>query len=136
MQWDTIAAPNHNLSKQHFGALARLRASLLCARDTPLSSAREIIGWWESRRIPFNLVVGTTGIVSCIVIGIVGLGSSILFNSEFGLPDPPLFAVAGFFIYAIIANIYFTGGWLLELAVRRIWPLEADRFATLSFPSA
>ena len=112
---------------------ARLRSSVLCRRDVPSTSAKEAIGWWESRRIPFNLIVGSAGIISCIVVGIVGLGSSILFDSELGLPDPPLFALVGILIYGIIANICFTGGWLAELVVRKIWPREADRFATLSF---
>ncbi|MGC2321862.1 MAG: hypothetical protein WA463_04445, partial [Terriglobales bacterium] len=93
----------------------------------------DAIGWWESRRIPFNLIVGSAGIVSCLVAGIVSLGSSFLFNSDFGLPDPPLFALFGIIIYGIMANICFTGGWLAELLVRKAWPQEADRFATLSF---
>lgn len=38
-----------------------------------------------------------------------------------------------FNLYGIAANVFFIGGWLAELIVRKIWPLEADRFATLSF---
>jgi hypothetical protein len=41
-----------------------------------------------------------------------------------------LFAIL---LYGIAANLFFTGGWLAELVVRKIWPREADRFATLSF---
>jgi hypothetical protein len=111
---------------------AAFGASVLCRRDVPVNSARDVIGWWETRRIPFNLVVGSAGILTCIVIAIVGLGSEMLFNSEFGIPDPPGFALIGVTIYGILANVCFTGGWLAELAVRRIWPREADRFATLS----
>jgi hypothetical protein len=120
-------------SEQKPGRFARLKSSILCARDVPLSGTKDIIGWWESRRIPFNLIVGSAGILSCIVVGIVGAGSFILFDSDFGLPDPPGFALVGILIYGIIANICFTGGWLAELLVRRIWPREADRFATSSF---
>ncbi len=68
-----------------------------------------------------------------IVVGIVGAGSSILFNSDFGVPDPPLFALFAVVIYGIMANVCFTGGWLAELVLRKIWLREADRFATLSF---
>ena len=92
-----------------------------------------MIGWWEARRIPFNLIVGSVGILTCIVVGVVGLGSELLFNSEFGVPNPPLFALIGIILYGIFANVCFTGGWVTELIVRRLWPREADRFATLSF---
>jgi hypothetical protein len=112
--------------------LARLRASTLCRRDVPITSAREAIGWWETRRVPFNLIVGSAGILSCIVVTVVGLGSYFLFDSEFGLPDPPLFALVGILLYGLGANVCFTGGWLAELIVRKIWPSEADRFSTLS----
>lgn len=110
-----------------------LRASIIASRDVPITSSEEVIGWWESRRISFNLIVGTAGLLTCIVVGVVGVGSSILFGSDFGVPDPPLFAVFGIVIYGIMANICYTGGSIAELAVRRIWPHEADRFATSSF---
>jgi hypothetical protein len=112
---------------------ARLRCSSLCRRDNPVTSARHVIGWWETRRVQFNLIVGSAGIVSCVVIAIVGAGSYFLFDSDFGLPDPPVFALFGILLYGILANACFTGGWVAELIVRKIWPIEADRFATLSF---
>ena len=122
-----------NDRRQRNSAFARFKSSALCRRDAPVTSAREAIGWWESRRIPFNLIVGSAGILSCISVGVVGLGSEILFGSEFGLPDPPAFALIGILIYGIMANICFTGGWLAELVIRKIWPREADRFASTSF---
>jgi hypothetical protein len=112
---------------------AVLRVWVLCRRDIPVNSVRDAIGWWEARRIAFNLIVGTAGILSCIVVGIVGLGSELLFNSEFGIPNPPGLALIGVIIYGILANLCFTGGWVVELVIRRIWPQEADRFATMSF---
>ena len=112
---------------------AALRASVLCRRDTPVNSARDTIGWWEARRIPFNLIVGSVGILTCIIVGIAGLCSEVLFHSEFGLPNPPLFALFAVIIYGILANGCYTSGWVAELIVRKIWPQEADRFATLSF---
>lgn len=67
-----------------------------------------------------------------MVVSVVGLGAEVLFNSEFGLPDPPFFAVIGAILYGLFANICFTAGWIVELVVRKVWPQEADRFATLS----
>ena len=72
--------------------VSRLRASTLCQRDLPVSTAWQAIGWWEARRVAFNLVVGGAGILSGLVVGVVGIGSYFLFDSDFGVPDPPLFA--------------------------------------------
>lgn len=115
------------------GVLARLMSSGLCAREVSLTSTRDVIGWWESRRIPFNLIVGAAGVLSCLVAGLVAIAGSVLFDSDFGLPDPPIFAVFAILLYGVTANVCFTGGWIVELLVRRLWPREADRFATLSF---
>jgi ABC-type branched-subunit amino acid transport system permease subunit len=112
--------------------LGRLRGSLLCRREAPISTVKDVIGWWEARRVPFNLVVGIAGVVSCVVAGPVVLGSYLLGVADLA-PDPPLFAVFGIILYAIGANVCFTGGWITELIIRKIWPHEADRFATLSF---
>jgi len=111
----------------------RLTGSLLCRREVPIGRSKDVIGWWEARRIPFNLIVGIAGVLSCIVAGVVVLGSYFLGNGDFDLPDPPLFAVFGIILYAIAANVCFTGGWLTEIVVRKIWPREADRFAITSF---
>jgi hypothetical protein len=110
-----------------------LRLSVLCGRDLPVVSAKDVIGWWETRRVPYNLIVGSTGIISCVIVSIVGLGSYFLFDSDFGQPGSPLLALFAILLYGIAANLFFTGGWLAELVVRKIWPREADGFATLSF---
>ena len=112
--------------------LGWVRGSLLCERNTPIVGARQAIGWWEARRVPFNLIVGSAGIVSVAVVSVVGLGAYFLFNSDFGLPDPPLFAVFGVVFYALVVNICYTGGWIVELVIRSAWPDQADRYATLS----
>jgi hypothetical protein len=114
------------------GLFVRLRTTSLCRRDVPIRTAKDVIGWWEARRVPFNLIVGTAGLLTCIVVGVVALGDEILFDGDFGFTDPPLFALVGIFLYALCANVCFTAGWLVELIVRKIWPVESDRFATLS----
>jgi hypothetical protein len=72
------------------------------------------------------------GIFSSLVVAVVGLGSYFLFDSDLGVPDPPLFAVFAVVIYAVMANVCYTGGWVAELVIRKAWPEQADRFATLS----
>jgi hypothetical protein len=119
------------------GALQRIRASRYVARDRPLETLADVIWWWESRRLAFNLLVGATGILTCIGLGIV-LGIGIQFpqvaDADFLLPDPPLFAaIFGILGFGIAANICYTGGWIVELLVRCTWPDESDRLATLTF---
>jgi hypothetical protein len=113
--------------------VSRIRASTLCQRDTSISTAWQAIGWWESRRVAFNLIVGSAGVLSSLIVGIVGLGSHYLFDSDFGVPGSPLLTVFAVVIYAIMANVCYTGGWVAELSIRKAWPEEADRFATLTF---
>lgn len=110
-----------------------MRSSRLGRRENPASSAWQAIGWWEARRIPFNIIVGAAGAVSGIALLAMGLVGELLFNVPFGLPDPPIFAVVAVVFYAVAANVCFTGGWVAELIVRRTWPNESDGFATLSF---
>lgn len=111
----------------------RVRSSSLCRRETPATSAWEVVGWWEARRIPFNLIVASAGVLSGIVIGVVAAGSYFLFDSDFGAQGSPFFTLMGILIYAVLANVFFTGGWIAELSVRKIWPNQTERFAAWSF---
>jgi ABC-type branched-subunit amino acid transport system permease subunit len=111
--------------------VSRIRESALCERDTSIATAWQALGWWEARRAAFNLIVGSAGIISFVVIGIVGLGSYFLFDSDLGGPESglPILAIP---VYAVMANICYTGGWVAESVIRKRWPEQADRFATLS----
>jgi len=103
-------------------AFELLRDSILCRRDGPIAKAWDVVGWWEARRLPFNLIVGSAGIFTCVIVGVIGAASAILFHSDFGMPDPPLFALFGMIIYGVVANVCFTGGWIAELFIRKVWP--------------
>jgi hypothetical protein len=121
-----------NASARHPGLFARIRSSNLFRRDVPITNSRDAIGWWESRRIPFNLVVGSAGILTCICCAVVLVAASILAPREFDLGSP-LVAPILILLYGILANICYTGGWVVELVIRKFWSHEADRFATTSF---
>ena len=71
-----------NYEMRRLNLFSRLRVSAFCRRDAPLTTAGEVIGCWESRRIPFNLIVGTTGVITCIVGVVVSEASSILFGID------------------------------------------------------
>ena len=78
----------------------------LFRRNAEILSWNQIIGWWEIRRIAFNIILLGSGIFSILIMALVvkGVGDFI----------SPL-AVFGF---AIFANLFYTGGWLVELIVK------------------
>ena len=55
-----------------------------------------------------------------------------MFGSEFGMPDAPLLTIFGVLMYAVLANICYTGGWIGEIVVRKLWPEQTYRFAPLT----
>lgn len=70
-----------------------------------------IIGWWEKRRLPFNLMIGGTGLVSTAVIS--------LFMAFNGGPGPAEWLRIGFF-WLIAANVCYTLGPATEIALQRL----------------
>ena len=87
-------------------------------RREPASSAGEVIKWWESRRLFFNLVVGCTGLFTCCLLVICALTSDPFVGEPIGMTDGPLLGIFLIIPYALIANICYTGGWISELLVR------------------
>lgn len=59
--------------------------------------------WWEIRRIPFNIIILVSGIISILLLHLVVKGAM-----DFIHP----FAV---FAFAFFANFFYTLGWILEL---------------------
>lgn len=83
-------------------------------------TAFDVVGWWESRRFFYNIVVGCTGMASCLLIAIWVLVSETTVGEPIGLPDGPLLGIFGVIMYGILANICYTAGWLSELIVRSV----------------
>jgi hypothetical protein len=50
-----------------------------------------------------------------------------------GLPDPPVLAVFGVIAFGVIANAGYTGGWIVELLVAKVWRVESPRFGPIAF---
>jgi hypothetical protein len=100
-------------------------------RDIPPANVWETIGWWEARRVPYNLIVCCAGILTCITLAIFLAGSILLFHQDD--VGSPLVGLIGIFVYAIMANVCFTFGWVTELLVRKAWPRQTDQFATQCF---
>jgi len=71
----------------------------------------DAIQWWEVRRIPFNLVLAALGIVTVLVIEVVG---SALVKPGNDAVEPALLFV-GVVLYGLGANMAYTLGWISEL---------------------
>jgi len=56
-----------------------------------------------------------------------------LIGEPIGLSDPAIFEVIGAIVFAIMANVCYTGGWVTELLLERVWGLRPPRFAQIAF---
>jgi hypothetical protein len=113
--------------------LQKLQSFRLFQRSTNCETRRQVILWWEARRIPFNIIVGITGIITCALLALMGYFAETKFGLEALLPDPPIVAVLAIFLYGIGANVCYTGGWLSELFVRREWKEKGQRYGEIAF---
>jgi len=71
----------------------------------------DAIVWWEIRRIPFNACLLVAGLVSGLVIELVG--SRLVKPGED--VEEPLGIIVGVIGYAIAANLCYTISWISEL---------------------
>ena len=114
-------------------SVQKAQAWWLFSRSEEEASSFAVIKWWELRRVPFNLVVGATGILTCVVTVVVAAIASEKFGEPLGLPDPPIIAIFAVLAYGVGANACFTGGWITEVLVRKIWQQRAGAFGQISF---
>ena len=88
----------------------------LLSAEGATGKTSEIIRWWELRRIPYNLIVGSFGFIS-IIVG-EAIGNTFLEPGED--LEEPFAMIIGIVLFAIGANTAYTLGWLVEgRAVRR-----------------
>jgi hypothetical protein len=92
-------------------------------RRTPLSLLR----WWEARRLKYNLMVGATGVFSALTC------SALLLTP----PHPATLDVRSMMmataVYAVLANVCYSLGWLSEMAARIVWRERAPYMGPLLF---
>jgi hypothetical protein len=121
---------------QKMSVLASIQKILtwrLFSRREEVVDAVDIIKWWELRRIPYNIAVGTAGIITLVVVVVIAAIASWKFGEPLGLPDPPIIAVFAVLGYAIGANVCLTGGWMAEIIARKLWQERVGAFAQISF---
>ena len=98
----------------------------------PLPSGA-VIRWWEARRVPYNMIVGMVGLISSSVMVAVAFTCESRGGALIGLPDPPAFALVAVLLYGILANVCYSGGWITELLVAKLWFVDTARFGPIAF---
>jgi hypothetical protein len=112
--------------------LRMLIVRILARPIGPLPS-RAVVLWWEARRVPYNAIVGAVGLVSATIMIGVAFTCESRGGAPIGLPDPPAFAIVGALLYGVLANICYTGGWITEVVVAKVWSAETTRFGPIAF---
>lgn len=75
----------------------------------------DVVRWWEGRRLHFNVYVGVVGVITWLLVLIAG-SAAVKPGVDF---EEPLAMLFGPVIYAIMANLCYTGGWIVDtLAVQ------------------
>lgn len=82
------------------------------------ASYREIIGWWEARRLRFNILVGLVGVVAWLLVATAG-SAAVKPGVDF---EEPLAMIFGPVFYGLLANLCYTFGWLVDTAFYRGTP--------------
>jgi hypothetical protein len=83
---------------------------------TPVYSAPRasaIVRWWERRRLVFNAAVGVAGLTS--IAWVTGIGILPPDSRFMGFP------VGGAVVYAVLANVCYTLGPIVDVFIRKRW---------------
>jgi hypothetical protein len=81
-------------------------------------SAGSIIGWWERRRLPYNLAVGAAGVVSLAFSTIL---VALPPNGQLLGALPPWQPIL---VFGVMANICYLLGPTVEIVVDKLWGRE------------
>jgi hypothetical protein len=94
----------------------------------PLADSRRttisLLGWWEARRLTFNIAVGSAGLFTLLIVRMITWVPP-------GLPF--MFDWRPIVAYAALANICYTFGWALEAAAQRVWGDKCPAFGPALF---
>lgn len=80
----------------------------------------EVIGWWEARRLPYNVAIGTTGLFTLAAVHLIMR----LPPFSTSIPLEPTIIVPA--VYGVLANVCYTGGWMAELWIRKALGREME----------
>ncbi len=93
------------------------------ARPDPTATPGEVIRWWERRRLYYNLIVfAWAATIFCILIAwrhrwdLLSASNLLVYLLFFQLP----------------ANIFYTGGWIADLVVKKVLRLPSTWFGPVA----
>ena len=78
--------------------------------ENPLSTRGDIIRWWEARRYTFNAFLLAVGFGCWLLIMTAG-SAAVKPGEDF---EEPMAMLSGTVIYVVMANIFYTLGWVVE----------------------
>ncbi len=84
-------------------------------QQSPNTTRREIIAWWEDRRLSYNLFVGVIGFVTWLLVWIAG-SAAVKPGVDF---EEPIMMIVGPAIYGFMANVCYTFGWFVDVTAYR-----------------
>src|SRR5712691_7515526 len=102
--------------------MKRFQLWLFSQPQRPITPSR-VISWWESRRIPFNGIVGVYGLL-CLMIFLWAITTSGQLEPGEDAIEPLALLVA-----PVGINLLYTLGWLVEVPARRVVPDLFPAFA-------
>jgi hypothetical protein len=114
--------PSPSVDHTRYG---RRFASWLFLAPTDPAPAWRVVAWWEARRLPFNVIVGTYGVL-CLAVFFLAITSSGHLQPGEDAVEPIALIAAPFVI-----NLLYTLGWLVEIPARVYVPGLSPRFGPL-----
>jgi hypothetical protein len=90
----------------------------LLFEPTLVRSPLRVVQWWESRRLSYNVIVGITGLGTLVYVN----GLELLLGNGMLIPRPGPDGpqqVMAIVAYGVLANLCYTGGWILENVAQR-----------------
>jgi hypothetical protein len=76
-------------------------------------TVRAILGWWESRRLAYNAMVGSAGLVS--------VGAIMSMSLLFGDAVHPEQAIIPITVFGVMANVCYLLGPVTEIVIQKLW---------------
>ncbi|MXV53345.1 hypothetical protein GS399_20490 [Pedobacter sp. HMF7647] len=71
----------------------------------------KIILWWEFRRILYNFLLIVFGILALTIL-------SFIVKDLWSFFSPPIFFLIGTGLFLVLANVFYTSGWIFQLITR------------------
>ena len=75
-----------------------------------------IVTWWESRRLAYNIFVGSAGLITTAAFALI--------TALPPISDPELIPWQGMIAFGLGANFFYTMGSMIEIVAQKIWGNE------------